>query len=68
MLVADQSSGGCKGEVCKSGDTYRFSCGLVYWYTDQSRWRPGGNWFQDFWFFVGPGWMVCIVYIDPGNY
>jgi len=34
----------------------------------QSRWQPSGNWLRDFWFFVGPGWMVCVAYIDPGNY
>jgi len=35
---------------------------------EQPRWKPSGNWVKDFWFFVGPGWMVCIAYIDPGNY
>jgi NRAMP (natural resistance-associated macrophage protein)-like metal ion transporter len=37
-------------------------------YEDQPRWRPSGNTMKDFLFFVGPGWMVCIAYIDPGNY
>ena len=31
-------------------------------------WRPTGNVFRDFWYFCGPGWMVSIAYVDPGNY
>lgn len=31
-------------------------------------WRPSGNAWKDLWFFVGPGWLVSIAYIDPGNY
>lgn len=34
----------------------------------QPRWKPSGNWLHDLLFFVGPGWMVCVAYIDPGNY
>lgn len=33
-----------------------------------SAWSPTGNFWRDLWFFVGPGWMVSIAYIDPGNY
>jgi NRAMP (natural resistance-associated macrophage protein)-like metal ion transporter len=32
------------------------------------RWEPSGNRWQDLWNFVGPGWMVCVAYVDPGNY
>jgi NRAMP (natural resistance-associated macrophage protein)-like metal ion transporter len=31
-------------------------------------WKPSGNFWKDAWFFVGPGWLVSIAYIDPGNY
>lgn len=31
-------------------------------------WSPTGNVWKDAWFFVGPGWLVSIAYIDPGNY
>ena len=31
-------------------------------------WKPSGNVWKDAWFFVGPGWLVSIAYIDPGNY
>ncbi len=33
-----------------------------------SPWKPSGNTWKDAWFFVGPGWLVSIAYIDPGNY
>jgi NRAMP (natural resistance-associated macrophage protein)-like metal ion transporter len=36
--------------------------------SSSSAWRPTGNFWKDAWFFVGPGWLVCIAYIDPGNY
>lgn len=32
------------------------------------RWTPSGTKWKDFMYFVGPGWLVCIAYIDPGNY
>lgn len=32
------------------------------------RWSPSGVWWRDLFHFVGPGWFVCIAYIDPGNY
>lgn len=32
------------------------------------RWRPSDSRFKDFLHFVGPGWFVCIAYVDPGNY
>ena len=31
-------------------------------------WEPSGNRFRDFLYFVGPGWLVSIAYVDPGNY
>ena len=31
-------------------------------------WKPTGNTWKDIWYFVGPGWLVSIAYIDPGNY
>ena len=33
-----------------------------------SPWMPTGIVWKDAWFFVGPGWLVSIAYIDPGNY
>lgn len=36
--------------------------------TVQSRWSPSGSWWRDLLYFVGPGWLVCIAYVDPGNY
>jgi len=32
------------------------------------RWSPSGIWYRDLLHFVGPGWFVCIAYVDPGNY
>lgn len=37
-------------------------------FVEQKRWEPSGSAWKDLWYFVGPGWMVCIAYIDPGNY
>ena len=31
-------------------------------------WQPSGIWWKDMLYFVGPGWLVSIAYIDPGNY
>mmetsp|Transcript_26564 Transcript_26564/g.73023 ORF Transcript_26564/g.73023 Transcript_26564/m.73023 type:complete len:559 (-) Transcript_26564:2240-3916(-) len=31
-------------------------------------WEPSGIWWRDMLYFVGPGWLVSIAYIDPGNY
>mmetsp|Transcript_33394 Transcript_33394/g.38003 ORF Transcript_33394/g.38003 Transcript_33394/m.38003 type:complete len:591 (-) Transcript_33394:55-1827(-) len=31
-------------------------------------WEPSGTWWKDALYFVGPGWLVSIAYIDPGNY
>eukprot|EP00548_Thalassiothrix_antarctica_P006877 CAMPEP_0194143144 /NCGR_PEP_ID=MMETSP0152-20130528/12334_1 /TAXON_ID=1049557 /ORGANISM="Thalassiothrix antarctica, Strain L6-D1" /LENGTH=502 /DNA_ID=CAMNT_0038842413 /DNA_START=19 /DNA_END=1524 /DNA_ORIENTATION=+ len=35
---------------------------------DEKLWSPSGNYFRDGLYFVGPGWLVCIAYVDPGNY
>ena len=34
----------------------------------QYRWSPSGSSWRDMLHFVGPGFMVCIAYVDPGNY
>jgi len=31
-------------------------------------WSPTGVWWKDLLFFCGPGWLVSIAYVDPGNY
>jgi len=31
-------------------------------------WSPTGVWWRDLLFFCGPGWLVSIAYVDPGNY
>ncbi len=31
-------------------------------------WTPSGIWWKDFLHFAGPGWLVSIAYVDPGNY
>jgi natural resistance-associated macrophage protein 2 len=31
-------------------------------------WEPTGSWWKDLFYFCGPGWLVSIAYIDPGNY
>mmetsp|Transcript_49358 Transcript_49358/g.50158 ORF Transcript_49358/g.50158 Transcript_49358/m.50158 type:complete len:357 (+) Transcript_49358:134-1204(+) len=31
-------------------------------------WSPTGVWWKDLLFFCGPGWLVLIAYVDPGNY
>ncbi|CAJ1962665.1 unnamed protein product [Cylindrotheca closterium] len=33
-----------------------------------SLWTPSGNFLKDFIHFSGPGWLVSIAYVDPGNY
>ena len=33
-----------------------------------SSWSPSGNTWKDFWYFSGPGWLLSIAYVDPGNY
>jgi len=33
-----------------------------------SAWSPSGSWRKDLMHFVGPGWLVSIAYVDPGNY
>lgn len=37
-------------------------------FEEESRWEPSQSTWKDFMYFVGPGWMVCVAYIDPGNY
>jgi NRAMP (natural resistance-associated macrophage protein)-like metal ion transporter len=34
----------------------------------KSRWSPSGSAYKDMLYFLGPGWMVMIAYVDPGNY
>ncbi|KAL3798062.1 hypothetical protein HJC23_012353 [Cyclotella cryptica] len=36
--------------------------------SSQPAWEPSGSWWKDMLYFVGPGWIVSIAYIDPGNY
>lgn len=31
-------------------------------------WSPSGSTWKDFWHFSGPGWLLSIAYVDPGNY
>ena len=31
-------------------------------------WSPSGKWWRDLLHFTGPGWLVSIAYVDPGNY
>ena len=31
-------------------------------------WSPSGDTWRDFWYFSGPGWLLSIAYLDPGNY
>lgn len=31
-------------------------------------WSPSGVWWRDLLHFAGPGWLVSIAYVDPGNY
>lgn len=31
-------------------------------------WTPSGSWWKDLLHFCGPGWLVSIAYVDPGNY
>jgi natural resistance-associated macrophage protein 2 len=31
-------------------------------------WEPSGDSWKDFWHFCGPGWLVSIAYVDPGNF
>mmetsp|Transcript_39361 Transcript_39361/g.95206 ORF Transcript_39361/g.95206 Transcript_39361/m.95206 type:complete len:672 (+) Transcript_39361:121-2136(+) len=31
-------------------------------------WTPTGVWWKDLLHFCGPGWLVSIAYVDPGNY
>ncbi|KAG7338339.1 NRAMP family Mn2+/Fe2+ transporter [Nitzschia inconspicua] len=31
-------------------------------------WEPSGNRWKDLLYFCGPGWLVSIAYVDPGNY
>ena len=33
-----------------------------------SLWTPSGSYIKDFFHFSGPGWLVSIAYVDPGNY
>ena len=35
---------------------------------DAIPWAPTGNRWRDFLHFLGPGWLVSIAYVDPGNY
>merc|ERR1719394_1425593 len=34
----------------------------------QNKWSPSGSRWRDLLHFVGPGWLVSIAYVDPGNY
>jgi len=36
--------------------------------TLNSSWSPSGNYWKDFVHFTGPGWLISIAYVDPGNY
>ena len=36
--------------------------------SDEEYWEPSGNHLRDYLHFLGPGWLVSIAYIDPGNY
>ena len=31
-------------------------------------WQPSGSFWTDAWYFIGPGWLVSIAYVDPGNF
>lgn len=31
-------------------------------------WSPSGSKWKDFLHFAGPGWLISIAYVDPGNY
>ena len=33
-----------------------------------ANWQPSGSFWTDAWYFVGPGWLVSIAYVDPGNF
>ena len=35
---------------------------------DEEYWEPSGNQLRDYLHFLGPGWLVSIAYVDPGNY
>ena len=35
---------------------------------DGEYWEPSGNQLRDYLHFLGPGWLVSIAYVDPGNY
>ena len=34
----------------------------------ENRWSPSGSSWRDLRYFAGPGWFVCVAYVDPGNY
>jgi NRAMP (natural resistance-associated macrophage protein)-like metal ion transporter len=36
--------------------------------TSTPPWEPSGHWWKDARYFVGPGWLISIAYVDPGNY
>lgn len=36
--------------------------------SNNETWNPSGYWWKDLLYFVGPGWMASIAYVDPGNY
>ena len=36
--------------------------------SEQISWSPSGSTWRDFWYFSGPGWLLSIAYVDPGNY
>jgi len=56
--TAETKQNACESNEKVSPDTF----------VEQKRWEPSGSAWKDLWYFVGPGWMVCIAYIDPGNY
>lgn len=54
LLVGDGLNGGQPSDSIEGSGDYR--------------WSPSGNSWRDLLHFVGPGFMVCIAYVDPGNY
>lgn len=56
-----------KTNSCNNPDRFPIEDGIDE-QNDYHCWEPSGNRWQDISYFIGPGWLVSIAYVDPGNY
>ena len=60
LLNGNENDGIFVDDSMNGNETYRHKKDMP--------WSPSGDSWKDFWYFSGPGWLLSIAYVDPGNY